>query len=137
METKQTIQMHTVEAKDSWKIYLERQEGKGREDQGISVHRRLKHHHQHNKQSEIHHHRQHENKQDEERNNEMYRLNHEIDKKYLEQELDVQAKEASKSLKALKKRGKNMKAMYNDPGIKDTTVHGIMVSTYHKRLVHT
>ena len=136
MDTKQTIPMHTLEAKDSWKIYLERQEGTEREDKGKSVHRRLKHHH-FNEEKENNKHHQHEKKQDEIRDSEMYRLNHEIDKEYMEQELDVQAKEASKSLKALKKRGKNMKAMYNDPGIKDTTVHGIMVSTQHKRLVHT
>jgi len=118
METKlRSIQRHPLEARESWEEYSVRLgESIGQGHQSTS-HRHLKHHH----------HQDGSTKEDDDRRNEIYQLNKELDNEYMEQELEYKAKQAEKASKKLEKRKKNMKDMYDHSGIKESTVHGMMI----------
>lgn len=127
-------QKHFVEAQDSWKIHLDRlSETKGNEEISLvsAGHRYLK------KNSEKHkhhdHHRDHKDEKlnredgDEDRRSQIYQLNQELDKEYEEQEIELNAEVTRKRTKEEVKRKKQLVEMFNNPAIKEKTVHGMMV----------
>jgi hypothetical protein len=132
----QITQKHNVEAKDSWKMHLNRlSETNGQQEISLvsTGHRHLK------KNGENHkhhgHHKDHENDKhhggdkDEDRRSQIYQLNQELDKEYQEQEIELDAKATQKRIKKEANRKKHLNEMYNNPAIKGKTVHGMMVSS--------
>jgi hypothetical protein len=100
------MERHTVEADDSWETFRDRH--------GLSLdndqeHRGLKHHSKHHEdEPEI----------------DLVRMEQDQEDAYLDKQ---EAQKEKKLRKAHKKHKKHMKRMYADPGIRRSTVHGMMI----------
>ena len=107
----QTMEPHPMEDSDSWELELRRQ--------GIASdaeHRALKHHKKH--------HHKHEKADDDAVDLELLQMERDQEKAFLR---DEYKKKEKKMEKAAKKHKKLLREMYADPGIRHSTVHGMMI----------
>jgi Golgi nucleoside diphosphatase len=100
------MERHTVEAADSWETFRARY---GLSSDNDQEHRGLKHHHQN---------------YEDEPGIDLVRMEQDQEDAYLEKQ---DAKKEKKLRKADRKHRKHMKRMYADPGIRHSTVHGMMI----------
>lgn len=119
---------HPVEDLTSWKAHVKRHHSREVERNEFQVPntRRLRHHHHHHHK---HHHKQYNDDDDDDggapQENQIINLNT-TEEEYLENELEHD-KAYYKKQKFVKKHKKNLLELWADPGISDTTVHGMMI----------
>jgi len=124
------LERHPVEALDSWETYLERFGQEGEQSDGESAQgddpssRRFLKKKFHNHADDT---------------PEMLRLERQKEDEYWENEKirsEVSDKEMKKRKKYAKHHRKKMKKLYNNPGIAEDTVHGLMVCYVGLQKVH-
>jgi Golgi nucleoside diphosphatase len=104
---------YPVEDDESWLLHLNRQQAveDAVEEQTPSTgHRRLKHHRKHHRNEKSPH-----------------EVEKQAEKAFWEAQQEAEEKEQKKRKKKLKKRRKKINKLYRDPGIQQSTEHGMMI----------
>lgn len=108
------LNQHPVEDKESWTLHLARQkklDDGNQEEVKIPSHRRqLKHHHKHN-----------------DKDKDPREVEEEAEQEFWAAEHKSEEKARNKRKKKERKRKEKMKELYSDPGIQQSTEHGMMI----------
>jgi carboxylesterase type B len=110
------MEKHPLEASDSWKVFLDKKDSKITSNG--SIRRNLRH----------------EDSQERRNGQEMLMLEQEEEDAYWEKQQDKRSKEEAKRLRKEQKHIAKVKKLYRNPGIAETTVHGLMVSCFQFHL---